>query len=67
VEIHAGPNASFDIDSDQGSGDLTVGYADAQLRKDGKKVVGAKRGDGKTVIRVETGSGDCSITPRQEG
>ena len=67
VEIHAGPDASFDIDSDQGSGDLSVGYSDAQLRKSGKKVVGAKRGDGRTVIRVETGSGDCSISPRQEG
>lgn len=66
VEIHAGPDASFDIDSDQGSGDLVVGYADAQLRKSGKKVVGAKRGDGQTVIRVETGSGDCVISPRQE-
>jgi hypothetical protein len=65
VEIHAGPNASFDIESDQGSGDLEVGYADAKLRRDGKKVVGARRGDGRTVIRVETGSGDCTISPRQ--
>ncbi|HEX3125766.1 MAG TPA: DUF4097 family beta strand repeat-containing protein [Thermoanaerobaculia bacterium] len=65
VEIHAGPNAAFDIESDQGSGDLEVGYADAQLRKDGKKVVGARRGNGQTVIRVETGSGDCVISPKQ--
>lgn len=65
VEIHAGPNASFDIESDQGSGELTVGYADASLRRSGRKVVGAKRGDGRTVIRVETGSGDCSISPRE--
>jgi putative adhesin len=64
VEIHAGPNASFDIDSDQGSGDLNVGYSDAVLRKSGKKVVGAKRGDGRTRIHVETGSGDCTISPR---
>lgn len=64
VEIHAGPNASFDIESDQGSGDLEVGYADAKLRRDGKKVVGARRGEGKTVIRVETGSGDCAISPK---
>ncbi|HYN22363.1 MAG TPA: DUF4097 family beta strand repeat-containing protein [Thermoanaerobaculia bacterium] len=67
VEIHAGPNASFDIESEQGSGELIVGYSDAQLRKDGRKVIGARRGNGKTVIRVETGSGDCSISPRQEG
>lgn len=64
VRILAGPAASFDIASDQGSGDLTVGYADATLRKDGHKVVGARRGDGRTEIRVETGSGDCTITPQ---
>jgi DUF4097 and DUF4098 domain-containing protein YvlB len=64
ITIKGGPDASFDIDSDQGSGDLIVGYSDAVLRRSGKKVVGAKRGDGRTVIHVETGSGDCSISPR---
>lgn len=64
VEIHAGANASFDVASDQGSGDLIVRYSDATLRKSGKKVVGAKRGGGQTIIRVETGSGDCVISPR---
>ncbi|HEY7213506.1 MAG TPA: DUF4097 family beta strand repeat-containing protein [Thermoanaerobaculia bacterium] len=63
VAIHGGPDASFDIESDQGSGDLEVGYADAVLRRSGRKVVGAKRGDGRTAIHVETGSGDCSISP----
>jgi hypothetical protein len=66
IEIHAGPNASFDIESEQGSGELQVGYADASLRRSGRKVVGARRGDGRTVIRVETGSGDCSISPRDQ-
>jgi Putative adhesin len=66
VDIQAGPNASFDLKASQGSGDLSVGYSDAVLRKAkrGEKVVGAKRGDGRTVITVETGSGDCSISPR---
>jgi hypothetical protein len=41
-----------------------VGYDDATLRRSGRKVVGARRGNGQTVIRVETGSGDCVITPR---
>ena len=63
VQIKAGPDASFSIESDQGSGDLVVGYADAVLRRSGKKVVGAKRGDGRTSIYVETGSGDCTIKP----
>jgi hypothetical protein len=65
IWIKGGPDAQFDIASDQGSGELLVGYSDAVLRKDGRKVVGAKRGDGHTVIRVETGSGDCSIGPKQ--
>ncbi len=64
VRILAGPAASFDIESDQGSGELKVGYADAVLRKSGRKVVGARRGSGQTTIRVETGSGDCVISPR---
>jgi len=67
VTIYGGPEASFDIESSQGSGDLVVRYDDATLRKDGRKVVGARRGDGKTVIHVETGSGDCVITPRERG
>ena len=64
VDISAGPNASFDVVSDQGSGDLNVHYADAVLRKSGHKVVGAKRGDGRTAIHIETGSGDATIRPK---
>jgi DUF4097 and DUF4098 domain-containing protein YvlB len=64
ISIKAGPEASFDIEADQGSGDLQVGYDDAVLRRSGRKVVGAKRGGGRTTIHVETGSGDCSIGPK---
>ncbi|MFL6237663.1 MAG: DUF4097 family beta strand repeat-containing protein [Thermoanaerobaculia bacterium] len=64
VDIKAGPNASFNVVSDQGSGDLNVHYADAVLRKQGHKVVGAKRGDGRTAIHIETGSGDATIRPQ---
>jgi DUF4097 and DUF4098 domain-containing protein YvlB len=64
IVIKAGPDASFNVDSDQGSGRLVVNYADATLRKDGRKVVGAKRGTGLTAIHVETGSGDCTIGPK---
>jgi DUF4097 and DUF4098 domain-containing protein YvlB len=66
VRIVAGPAASFNIDTDQGSGDLRVGYGDAVLRRSGRKVVGAKRGDGRTTIHVATGSGDCTIGPKEE-
>jgi len=64
IRLAAGAQASFDLDSSQGSGDLRVGYADATLRKHGDKVIGAKRGDGRTHIHIETGSGDCSIKPQ---
>lgn len=67
VSIYGGPEASFDIESSQGSGELLVRYGDAELRRSGKKVVGARRGNGRTVIRVETGSGDCVISPREKG
>lgn len=66
VRIEAGPNASFNVDSDQGSGELRVRYKDAVLRRSGRKVVGAKRGDGRTAIHIETGSGDCVIGPQGE-
>jgi DUF4097 and DUF4098 domain-containing protein YvlB len=66
IHITAGRDASFDVDSDQGSGDLKVDYADAVLRRSGRKVVGARRGAGKTAIHVQTGSGDCVISPRAE-
>lgn len=64
VSVYAGPRASFEMTASQGSGDVHVGYRDAQLRRDGRKVVGARRGDGRTKIRCETGSGDCSIAPK---
>lgn len=63
VTIAGGANATFAITASQGSGDLIVGYADATLRKDGRKIVGAERGDARTTILCETGSGDCEIRP----
>ncbi len=63
VRFLAGPNASFDLEADQGSGDLDVGYSDALYKKKGREIYGAKRGDGRTRIRVSTGSGDCVIRP----
>lgn len=65
VSIQAGPDASFKLKASQGSGDLRVGYGDAVLEKTSRgKIVGARRGKGRTSITVETGSGDCSISPR---
>lgn len=63
VRIYAGADASFDIAASLGSGSLHVGYDDAVLHKRGHRVVGAERGDRRTRIRVDTGSGSCTITP----
>ena len=63
VVIHGGPDASFDLSTSLGSGEVEVGYRDAELERSGRKVVGARRGDGRTRIEVDTGSGDCVIRP----
>jgi hypothetical protein len=63
VDILASRDASFDLHAERGSGGLYVGYDDATLEKQGKELVGARRGDGATVIRVDTGSGSVEIRP----
>jgi hypothetical protein len=63
VEIYGGPDASFRVTADQGSGELEVGYSDAKLEIEDRKVVGATRGDGRTRILIDTGSGDAVVSP----
>jgi len=65
VEIYGDAAASFRVSADQGSGDLTIGYDDAELRytRDRRKVVGATRGDERTRIEIDTGSGDAVVSP----
>jgi DUF4097 and DUF4098 domain-containing protein YvlB len=64
VRFLAGTAASFDIEAEQGSGELVVDYADAKYKvRRGREIYGATRGDARTKIRVETGSGDCVIQP----
>ena len=66
VKIVGGADASFDISASIGAGRLSVEYDDAVLRKRGHQVVGATRGDGRTRIRVGTGSGSCTIRPSDD-
>lgn len=63
VRILAGDDASFDVGFDSGSGELLVRYDDAELRRSGREVVGARRGSGTPTIRIDTGSGDALIAP----
>jgi DUF4097 and DUF4098 domain-containing protein YvlB len=69
ITLLAGAGDSFDLTAHQGSGDLSVGYHDAVLRRAAhrEKVVGARRGDGRTVIEITTGSGDCVLRPEGSG
>lgn len=63
VLIRAAAAATFHLLADQGSGDLRSGFADAQPIIEDREVIGYERGDGRTRIRVDTGSGDCVIEP----
>jgi len=65
VHLYGGAGAGFDVQANQGSGDLSVRYPGASLRRSREKVVGARVGDGRTVIKLATGSGDCVIAPAQ--
>jgi hypothetical protein len=64
VTIEAGPDASFSLVVDQGAGRTVIGFDDAELRWSDRDLVGAVRGDGRTRIQVDTGTGDCVIRPR---
>jgi hypothetical protein len=63
VRLRLGTDASFEAHADIGSGDIVSHYQDAEpiLRK--REVVGYRRGDGRTRIDVNTGSGDLVLEP----
>jgi hypothetical protein len=63
VELIGGPGFEFDLTTDVGSGEVSVRYADAELRREDHEVVGARRGSGQTRVMVDTGSGDVTLAP----
>jgi hypothetical protein len=63
VTLRLPGDASFEARASQGSGDLSNRFADAQAIVKGREVIGYRRGDGRTHIDVETGSGDFTIEP----
>ncbi|HEU4400859.1 MAG TPA: DUF4097 family beta strand repeat-containing protein [Candidatus Polarisedimenticolia bacterium] len=63
VTLRLGPDASFEALADQGSGDIINRYADAQPILKRKELIGYRRGDGRTRITVDTGSGDLTLEP----
>jgi hypothetical protein len=63
VLLRLGPEASFEAHADQGSGDLVSRYDDATPIQERREIVGYRRGGGKTLIDVDTGSGDLILEP----
>lgn len=63
VRLRLGAGASFDVRARTGSGDVVSHYADAEAIRDGRKVVGYRRGDGRIRIHADTGSGDVVVEP----
>jgi DUF4097 and DUF4098 domain-containing protein YvlB len=64
VTLRLDPEITFEARADQGSGDIVNHFSDAQPIVKDKEVIGYRRGDAKTRITVETGSGDFVIGPR---
>ncbi len=67
VILRLGPDASFEAIASQGSGDIINRYADAQPIVKKKEVIGYRRGDGRTRIEIDTGSGDLTLEPGTAG
>jgi DUF4097 and DUF4098 domain-containing protein YvlB len=63
VRFRLGEGASFDLRASTGSGDVISRYSDAEAIRNGRKVVGYRRGDGRIRIHADTGSGDVLLEP----
>src|SRR5262245_58550407 len=63
VTLRLPRDASFEADAEQSSGDMSVGFSDGSSTLKHDKLVAYRRGGGATRIRVETSSGDLSISP----
>jgi len=64
VEVRLDANASFEAIADQASGDIKNGFSGAEPILRGREVIGYRRGDARTRISVDTGSGDLTLVPR---
>lgn len=65
VTLVLGPSASFEARASLGSGEIVSRYSDAEAIVQKREVVGYRRGDGRTRINVDTGSGDLVLRPTE--
>ena len=63
VSLRLPANLSFDVDADQGSGDMDVRFSDGAEVSQRDRVVGYRRGNGGARIHVSTSSGDLTVSP----
>jgi hypothetical protein len=63
VTLALGANASFELRADVGSGEVRSGFADAEPIRRRNQVIGYRRGDARSRIAVDTGSGDVRVRP----
>lgn len=63
VRLRLGSAAAFEVRASTGSGKVISHYSDAEAIRDGRKVIGYRRGDGRIRINADTGSGDVVVQP----
>jgi Toastrack DUF4097 len=63
VRVEADGRSLRSVRADTGSGRVESGFEDAEPIRRRNEIVGYRRGDGRTTIRVDTGSGDVRVEP----
>jgi putative adhesin len=63
VRLRLGPDASFEVIAEMGSGDIVSRYPDAEPIVRKREVIGYRRGAARTRISVDTGSGNLILEP----
>jgi hypothetical protein len=63
VALRLPAGAAFEVDADQSSGAMEVGFDDGTAVRRHDAIIGYRRGSGGAHIRVKTSSGDLSVSP----
>ena len=63
VRLRLPSDAAFEVDADQSSGDMEVDFSGGTAVHHGETLIGYRHGTGGARIRVQTSSGDLSVSP----